>query len=236
MNFLPDLVIPAPGGTPRLVAWVERFVVPSFSGQLGAWNGLGTANQSLAGTVQRMFTTTLQSTSSGLSYVTGFRQIPEVWIKVSAYGLMLALLVTSIVAGLRGQDFARAGPDAVRFPSHTALELSAVSVLMLLMSPMSDLAHLGPTILPAFCLARIAIFRGDRIIGATLVVAAVGALAVNKDLIGDTGYTVVLWVGVATLSMLALWGGCVTALARGYGEPPVRGFAISVFPFFGGRH
>ncbi|MGP0075521.1 MAG: glycosyltransferase family 87 protein [Bryobacteraceae bacterium] len=219
-NLLPDLVIAAPSGQLRLMAWVERFVVPSFNGPLGSWNGLGnTANQSLAGMVQRMFTI----------------KIPEELIKVSAYGLMLILLATSIVAALRGQAFARAGTRAVRFPSHTALELSAVSLLMLLMSPMTDLAHLGPAMLPAFCLARIAIFRGDRIIGAAVIVAAAGALAVNKDLIGDTGYTAVTWAGVASWSMLVLWAGCVTALAQGDGEPPVRGFADSIFPFLARR-
>jgi hypothetical protein len=104
-----------------------------------------------------------------------------------------------------------------------------VSALMLLMSPMSDLAHLGILILPAFCLARIAVFTADRAISTTLMAAAVGALSVNKDLIGSTAYTVVLWIGIATLSTLALWVGCMIALSRGRVEPAVAGFAESIF-------
>ena len=230
VNLLPDLAISPPDGQLRLAVWLERFVLTSFNEELGSWHGVGGVNQALGGTVHRLLTA--PTFQSGLSYVTGYRQIPEGLISVGAYGLMLILLAASAVAGLQGQGRARASSGACRLPTHTALELGAVSLLMLLLSPMSDLAHLGPTVLPAFCLARIAIFRGDRFIAATLIVAAAGALAVNKDLVGDAAYTVILWAGVATWSMLALWAGCVRALARGYGgEPPTRGLANSIFPF-----
>lgn len=98
------------------------------------------------------------------------------------------------------------------------------------MSPMSDLAHLGLLIMPMFCLARLAIFNHDRMIAAIVAAAAIAALAVNKDLFGATAYTVVLWAGVATGGMLALWVNCVAALMRGCGEPPAEGFAGSILP------
>jgi hypothetical protein len=229
-NILPDLVVSPPDGKLRLASWLERFVAPTFSGQIGAWNGVSGFNQSLAGTVKRLLTTALQSTPSELIEVTNSRNVSEALIKSSAYGLMLTLLVTSVVASLRGQFLARVGTTGPGFPSQTALELSAVSALMLLMSPMSDLAHLGILISPALCLARIAVFTADRAISATLIIAAAGALCVNKDLIGSTAYTVVLWIGVATLSTLALWAGCIIALFQGRVQPPVVNFAESIFP------
>jgi hypothetical protein len=76
----------------------------------------------------------------------------------------------------------------------------------------------------------IAVFTADRAISATLIVAAAGALSVNKDLIGSTAYTVVLWIGVATLSTLALWAGCIIALFQGRVQPPVVNFAETIFP------
>jgi hypothetical protein len=229
-NILPDLVVSPPDGKLRLASWLERFVVPTFSGQIGAWNGVSGFNQSLGGTLKRLFTTALQSTPSELIEVTNSHDVSEALIKFSAYGLMLTLLGTSVVASLRGQSFARVGTSGRGLPSQTALELSAVSALMLLMSPMSDLSHLGILILPALCLARIAVFTADRAIAATLIVAAAGALSVNKDLIGSTAYTVVLWIGIATLSTLALWAGCIIALFQGRVQPPVVNFAQSIFP------
>jgi hypothetical protein len=231
-NILPDLIVSPPDGKLRLASWIERFVVPTFSEQIGAWNGVSgfnEYNQSLAGTLKRLFTTALQSSPSRFVVVTNSRNVSEALIKFSAYGLMLTLLATSIIASLRGQSLARVATCGRSFPSQTALELSAVSALMLLMSPMSDLAHLGILILPAFCLARIAVFTSDRAISATLIVAAAGALSVNKDLIGDTAYMVALWIGMATLSTLALWVGCIIALFRGCVEPPVFGLAESIF-------
>jgi hypothetical protein len=238
VNILPDLFFSPPCGRARLLVWAERFAVPTFYGQLGAWigsNGVGISNQALAGTLQRIFTTTLQSTPSGGVMVTGFRQVPEALVKMAGYGLMLALLAISIVSALRGQALPRVRTGAARLPSQTALEMSAVSVLMLLMSPMSDLTHFGPLILPSFCLARVAIVGGDRMSAAILAIAAAGALLVNKDLIGEANYDAVLWAGVATWSTLALWVGCAAALAKGLGEPPVDGYADSIFPSLGRR-
>lgn len=231
VNLLPDLIIPAPDGQTRLMVWIDRYVMPTFNGQLGGWNGLSVYNQALAGTIQRLFTTTLQWTSSGLSYIPDARRIPEAVIKLSAYGLMLAMLAVSVIAALGGRPAARPDVSGGGLPSQTALEMSGVSILMLLMSPMSDLAHLGTLILPGFCLARLAIFDGSRIIGATMAIALAGALVVNKDLVGETGYTAVLWAGVATWSMVAFWAGCILALAQGRGAPPSDGFARSIFSF-----
>jgi hypothetical protein len=227
-NLMPDLLIAPPDGQLRLVAWIDKFAVPAFTHRLGSWNGISTYNQSLSGTTQRMFTTSLQATPEGLDYVADVRPAPETLVKLVGYGLMLALAALSIVSGLRGQALAR---DRAGTPSHTALEFSAMSLLTLLMSPMTDLAHMGSTLLPVFCLARLTTTGSRRIIVATLTAAVVCGLAVNKDLVGRTAYDAFLWGGIATYGMLALWFGCVWALARGEGGAPVAGFTTSIFPF-----
>ncbi len=228
-NFLPDLLIASPTGHVRFLEWLQHLFVPTFTGQPGSWNGVSTFNQSLAGTVQRLWTSTLQWTPTELVEVNNVRQVPASWIKTALYGLFLVMLATSVLTALRGQSAARAGASA-RLPSHTALEFAAVSLLMVLISPMSDLAHLGVVILPAFCLARIAAVYRDRTATAALVVAAAGAIVVNKDLVGGTFYTAALWGGAATWSLLALWVGCVIALARGRTGAPTGEFTRAILP------
>ena len=230
-NLLPDFVVPPPGGQPRLLEWLQRLALPTFNGAIGAWNGVTTANQSLAGTVKRLFTTALRSQPSDLAVIDSLHHPSELLIKATAYGIMLALLVASVIVALRAQSVVRTQAQNQELPSQTALELGMMATLVLLMSPMSSLAHLGALILPAFCLSRIAVLTSDRLIAAALVVAAVGALCVNKDLVGGRAFTLLLWLGIATLSMLAVWAGCAIALARGRVGAPVAGFSESIFVF-----
>jgi len=98
---------------------------------------------------------------------------------------------------------------------------------------MTGLAHLGILLLPGFALARIMLVVADRAIWVVVIVAILGALMVNKDLVGSTFYTIVQFIGVATWTMAVLWLGCVIALARGYGEPPTSGLSVSIFGPFG---
>jgi hypothetical protein len=237
VNLLPDLLFPLPGGEHRLLTWIAREVLPSFSAHIGAWNADVGANQSIAGTIHRLASAGLLWTPDGLSMVSDIRAMPPAVSKGIGYALMLVLLVTSFAAALRGQRLAgtfRAASAAPALPGHTALELSTVAMLMLMLSPMTGLAHLGVVVLPGFVLARIMFATADRAVWIAMIVAVLGALMVNKDLVGSTLYTVVQFGGVATWTMAALWLGCVIALARGYGGTPAPGLAQSIFGPFGG--
>lgn len=236
VNLLPYVVIAPPAGQHRLLVWLNHDVLPSVSGYLGAWNADIGANQSLAGTLQWLATAGLQWTPDGLSIVADIRATPRSLTKGIGYALMLALLVISLVAALRGQRLAgtmRTTPGAPALPGHSALELGAVAMLMLLMSPMTGLAHLGIVVLPGFALARIMFATADRAVWIAVLIAILGALTVNKDLVGSTLYTIVQYGGVATWTMAALWLGCVIALARGYGGAPTPGLDGSILDPFG---
>jgi hypothetical protein len=240
LNLLPDLIIPPAGGEPRLMFWLEHFVFNTLGGQLGSWDGMSIFNQSIAGTLQRLATSTLDFAPAEPRYVPNARAVSQVEVKVLAYGLMAILALAAMLAALRGEARLRRAPAARstgrdddvesgrsapgncrgRLPSLTALELSSVAILMLLMSPMSHITHLGVLVLPAFCLARIAACTGNRVITVTLIIAALAGIGVNKDLIGNFLYSIYLWSGFPTLGLLMLLLGCCIAMARGECEPP----------------
>ena len=102
-----------------------------------------------------------------------------------------------------------------------AFEFGMVITLMLLMSPMSSMAHFGTLVLPGFCLARYAVINRDRTVGSLVVCAAILGILSNKDPVGAKAYTALLWCGVVTANTFLLWLGCVIALARApRGRPP----------------
>ena len=114
-------------------------------------------------------------------------------------------------------------------PDAAAIEFSIVVTLMLLMSPMSGLAHFAVLALPSLCLARLAVFRHRGSAIAAVAVAAIGAVAINKDLVGAFIYDAMLWGGATTVSAIALWLGCVAALAKGDIAPAPTWLAGSLF-------
>jgi hypothetical protein len=238
LNLLPDLIVPPASGEPRLQVWLQHYVFNTLGGPLGSWDGMSIFNQSLAGTLQRLATSTLDFTPEEITYLPSTRVASELVLKLAAYAAMGVLLIAAVVAALRGQAVAgpqqsgakQGAPPKGELPSLTALELAAVSTLMLLLSPMSHLTHLAVLVLPAFCLARIAVMSGDRIAAATLAVAVLSGIAANKDLIGGFAYTIYLWSGVPTLGMLMLLAGCLLAMARGECGPPVATLARSIMP------
>ena len=65
-----------------------------------------------------------------------------------------------------------------------AAEFGIVLTLMLLLSPMSSKPHFCTLFLPGFCLARLAVNRSSRAAALAVGVAAVTALASNKDPLG----------------------------------------------------
>ena len=91
--------------------------------------------------------------------------------------------------GVRRCGAERARPDPLRAaefvqPGRTALEMAAMAMLVQLASPMTDLAHMGPVILPGLCLARLAFLPGEWRSRASLAVALLIAVIFNKDLVG----------------------------------------------------
>jgi hypothetical protein len=106
------------------------------------------------------------------------------------------------------------------------MEYSLVLTLMLLLSPMSSLAHFCTLVLPGFCLARLAVRQGGRLPWALLVLAALCSLLPHKGLLGERGYTVALWYGGVMWNAVLLFAGCAVGLVvgvRGTVPEPERG-------------
>jgi Glycosyltransferase family 87 len=224
VNILPDLVARPPAAGAWLGLWLERFVLPTarVGRQLGEWGTELGYNQSLAGTVQRLANTELVRSAGGLDIANRPQPIANTTLKLIAYGIMLSMLAVSAWAAARRASRTTAEnaslPD---LPDRNAVEFSIVLILMLMMSPMSGLAHFVVLTLPALCLARVAVVGHSRIAVSATAIACAGALAINKDLVGDTLYTVVLWSGLPTLTAIVLWLGCIGTI--GIADPAGSG-------------
>jgi len=216
VNLLPDLVSPPDTGI-WLGRWLTRFVLPTahFDSTLGNWGSALIYNQSLAGTVQRLANTALVARPSGLDVVAQHASIDNGTLKAIVYGTMLCMVALSAWATRNGGRKAWENSPQPQLPRIIAMEFAIVFILMLLMSPMSGLAHFVVLALPSLCLARLAVLGHRRIAIAAISVAAAGAFALNKDLVGGVAYDAILWSGGATVSAIALWLGCFAALANG---------------------
>jgi len=227
VNLLPDLVNHPVSGT-WLGRWLGRYVLPTahIDTTLGTWGSALIYNQSLVGTLQRIVNTGLVWGPAGLEVV-GRPVLGNRSLKTIAYGVMIGMLVVSAWAGQRGRRERSEARQHVEFPGVTAFECALVVLLMLLMSPMSGLAHFAVLALPGLCLARVAVFGRSRFAIWSLAIAAVAAVSLNKDLVGGVAYNAILWGGGATAGTLALWVGCVLALATGSASPAASGVADS---------
>lgn len=213
-SLLPDLVARAPEGLWAGV-WLHRWVLPAtgVDASLGSWGTALIYNQSLAGTIQRLVNTSLVPHGDGFAVVKAVL-VETRPLKAVTYALMAAIALATLVAS-RLADRRRPTASGAPTPETRAIELAMVPLMMLLFSPMSGLAHF-PIVAPAaLILARRAVASREAATVATLGVALVAALAVNKDLVGHRLYDTVLWSGAATIAGLALWLGCLLLLARG---------------------
>jgi hypothetical protein len=95
--------------------------------------------------------------------------VDAITLKIVLYSMFVILVVVSIVAAR-----ARPNPEASsHLPDRQTFEFCIVLILMLMLSPMSGRAHFGILILPAFCLARFALWTGHRVILAIVVTVIV---------------------------------------------------------------
>lgn len=213
VNFLPDLIRPAPEARFWLEEYAGRFLKPLTASDhyIGTWASDAVYNQSLTGLGRRWCLT--QWTWEPTDCPIGPRspllrpQMLRVWVYAVELGILIAVLWTC------GRPFRRVAehPDGSRL----AVECSMVLLLMVLLSPMSSKAHFGILVLPGFCLARAALdpraagFRSRQFLKGLLAAAVVLGLLCNKDPLGERLYTLSLWYGVVTWQTLVLMAGCL---------------------------
>jgi hypothetical protein len=219
-NLLPDLVSRPPAGATWLAEYHARYLRPlTTPGHVvGTWGSEVLYNQSLAGAGQRWLATEWHWSEADCTVVPRPCPLPPLALRGLVYGAGAALLLAAALAcgrPFRRPDPAAGGGDVPR----EALEFSAVLLLMLLLSPMSSVAHFGVLVVPGVCLARLARAPGRRAFAVPVLVSFALALASNKDLLGGKLYTVALWYGCVTWNTLALLAGCLLAQAYGRRAP-----------------
>ena len=197
MNFTPELIRYSETGQPRVVNWVERFLLTIARNDVppGMWASAIEYNHSLAGMTNRVLAwerTQLAGSMAGRSKA----DAPSpVVLKRITYGITAGLLVLAMFVTRRGNMM--------------SMELSMVLLLMLVMSPMSSKPHFCTLLLPLWCLARWAVERGNRLVFVGVLVAAVVGLMTNKDLVGRTVYDFGKWYGLVTIQTLLLLLTCI---------------------------
>ncbi len=215
-NLLPDLVSRPPVES----TWLGEYWTHCLKGLAsedrypGTWGSDVIYNQSLAGSARRWLTTSWAWTADDCAVVERAESLggPRA-ARAGVYAAALVLLLGTLWAA--GRPLRRPGPDAPGEVGQQALECGAMLLLMLLLSPMSSLAHFGVLTLPGFCLGRAAVARRDGRVWAILAAAAALAITANKALVGGRVYSLTLWYGSVMGETLILLLGCCLLLWEG---------------------
>jgi hypothetical protein len=219
-NLLPNLVSAPSTGKLWLAEWYSFYLAPMRSASYapGTWGSAIIYNQSLAGAFTRWARTDWVWNWQGCDIVDRPESISPVLLGRLTYGTELLLLLAAVL--LLGRRRWSSEPIRERpGPAREVLEYSVVLILMLLLSPMSGKPHFCTLLLPAFCVARAAVYHELRWLRVLLALAILTGLATIKNLLGEDVSTVTLWYGGVTASTLLLLAGCCTLLLQ-------RGLAV----------
>jgi hypothetical protein len=211
VNLLPDLVNRPQSGGCWLGEW-SSLLAPMRSADSvpGTWASAIIYNQSLAGLANRWCCTDYVWTADNCDVADRPDPLSPRTVRVLLYGTELGLVVLVLLAaGFRPDRAVRQGDG---MPGCAVIEYSIVLLMMLLLSPMSSKPHFCTMFLPAFCLARLAIYRAQRWCWFALVAAIATGTITQKGLVGERWSSLFLWWGGVTWSALFLLGGCVWAL------------------------
>ena len=123
------------------------------------------------------------------------------------------LLPFALIVALFARGVAR-GSVPHSFVSREVLECSMFFMLTLLLSPMASRTHFGIMVLPAFCVARDAIYSRDRFSWALLLVSLICSL-VSINILRDKSFVeMTFWLGAAMFCALSLFVGCGYLILR----------------------
>jgi len=217
-TVLPDLLFPNPHGGLWVVTWYEKFVSKVGVGRAadaeGAWESWNFLNQSLAGTIHRLFTPIADAPPTHINVC--------IWrLGPAAIKIVTALSQLAIVGFL----FLVFWPGHGRGLSRNQLSLqrlgegAAVLCAMVLLSPMSSKAHFCILLYPiTFCAVDFFYRRRSPVVPvAFLLVFLVGTLSA-KDLIGIELGNLFLAYGSITFCTLACFLATVYILIRRPGD------------------
>ena len=215
-NLLPDVIHHAPGGRFWLTVWFERYFEPFFGRDHppGLWFGKLKDNQSIAGVVGRWFSTSL--TIKDKELVLAWRANapnPDV-LKVIIYGSYGLLAIGAAIVmwppfrQLKSQFDRASDVDRSERFHWSVYEIAISLCLVPLVSPMSSRSHFCVLLLPAMCLARVAVDRRDAIARTFLFTAIVISLISSNIPPLKLVHQITLYLGSATATALSLLIGC----------------------------
>jgi len=204
-TLLTDVLWPAREGKLRVVQWYETFVAGQSVGAaadgMGAWARWNRLNQSLSGTIYRLFTRVTEN-----EFQTDVSLINLDHQTVRGITLLAQLVVVGwiLVASRPGLSRGLAGGELAlrRFGEGGLVVCGTV-----LLSPMSSKAHFAVLLIPmAFCLIHFLYRRGGLVVGVSLVLVTVCSLLTAKDLWGRSLGNQILARGPVTLGALLCLG------------------------------
>ena len=204
LNLLPDLVHRPPHGI-----WLSQWYVQVLRAKsdVGAWYVDPILNQSLAGAAYRFSATRWSIVGNELLLAPVPSRISQPALKAMLYGV--DVLLVALTAAAMGRPFRRNIN-----PSRAALECSAVLILMLMLSPMSHKTHFCILLLPAFCVARLAVAKRSLMAWCALLTCIMLVMVLDRSFIGRPRGNLLMWLGSVTAGSLALWAACSWRLAR----------------------
>jgi Glycosyltransferase family 87 len=190
-TLLPDLLFPRTDGQLWVIQWLRTFVFhlkPGGPADAGPWAADSILNQSLAGTLHRLFATPgALLVDAGAAGSRG----------IVCAGLLGVLALTAIAQRSLPASTAPADGAAFRFG-----QAAAIVCGMVLLSPMSSKAHFCVVLLPiAYCVQQVLLHR-SRAQMAMLALFGVINTASSKDLIGKAVGDWVLAFGPVTWATL----------------------------------
>lgn len=183
LSILPDLLYPAKDGTCWLCSWYTNFLQTVHPGQAAtsaAWTPWNQLNQSLAGTIYRLFSVPNAAKAGDCDVC--LWELDRTVLRGLTMAAQLAVLV-----GLWWFTRRRRGPSLPEGErGYLALgEGAALVTAVTLLSPMSSKSLFCMLLLPtAFCLADFLHRRRDGLTGLALVLTLVLGTLTVKDVVG----------------------------------------------------
>jgi hypothetical protein len=214
LNLLPELVARPTGSETWLQVWLKSYgsSVVRSDVSAGQWYSTPIYNQSVAGMCYRFNATSWVQNDEGRWHLL---RRPGTMDRVSLRMVVLGVqgLIAVAVLVCIGRPRWRAGTLAATLaPGRFALECSAITLVMLLLSPMSGKAHFGVLLLPAFCLTRLALAEKRPFLVAVILLASLLNLSTMKGVVGGAWADGSLWLGVVTWQTILLLAGCCYGL------------------------
>jgi hypothetical protein len=202
--FLPDLLCPAKDGTFWTVGWHRTFLTaikPGESAASSAWNPWWSLNQSLAGTIHRLFTHPGPDNHDEFDVIL-FDLGPAGLRVVTLAGQLAVAAWLFWVTRPKLSRHQPAGEQAIARLGEGAAVLTA----MVLLSPTSIKNHFCVMLVPiTFCLADFLYRRRDPIVGAALAVVFVLGTLTVKAIIPRGAADWLLAAGSQTWCAVALY-------------------------------